>query len=114
MDAAASPPRSRGRGRGVLTLGIFFSFSFPPFSTNFSLPFIILYRVDESFYLKITFIQRVILPTYGVIILSTFDLFKQLLIIRNVQLHFWQKLFFFIISIVLSSRTLLLSTQHVR
>lgn len=78
-------------------LYVFLSFPFDCFFfffTEFSPLFVIFYHMDKSFYLKITFIQTVILPNYGIIIQSTFDLLKQPLIIRNVQLHFWQKLFF--------------------
>lgn len=115
MDAATSPP-DLGVGLGVSILCICFFFflsPFIPFLLNFLFYSLFFYPMDKSFYLKITFIQRVILPNYGVIKLSTFGLFKQPLIIRNFPLHFWPKLFF-MISIVLSSCTLWLSSQHGR
>lgn len=59
-------------------LGIGFSFSFHSFSSTFSLLLIILYCVDKSFYLKVIFVQRLILPNYGIIMLSTFDLLNSL------------------------------------
>lgn len=80
MDAAATPPSPPQVGIevGVSILGIGFSFSFHFFSSIFSPLFVILYYMDKSFYLKLTFVQRVILPNYGVIMLSTFDLLNSL------------------------------------
>ena len=96
MEAAASPP-DPGVGTGDVNLGYMFFFLsfFIPFLLSFLFYsyFFFLNLMDKSFYLKITFIQRVILPNYGVIILSPFDLSKQPLIIRNFNCIFGKSYF---------------------